>query len=44
MARSAGAALAVGIAGSDAAGIDILPDANYVISSYSEIEIGEGER
>jgi phosphoglycolate phosphatase len=44
MARSAGAALAVGIAESDAAGIQLLPDADYVISSYSELEIWEGEQ
>jgi phosphoglycolate phosphatase len=43
MAKSAGAALAVGIAGPDAAGINDLPDADVVISSYSELALWEGE-
>ncbi|MFC5470904.1 HAD family hydrolase [Cohnella suwonensis] len=46
MARSAGAAVAVGIAGPDAdeaAGSGNLPDADAVILSYGELEIVEGE-
>ncbi|MFC4812313.1 HAD family hydrolase [Paenibacillus sp. GCM10023250] len=42
MAKAAGAALAVGIAGPDGAGAELLTDADAVIVSYGELSVSEG--
>lgn len=43
MARSAGTALAVGIADPKQSGMSMLPDADAIISRYGELELWEGE-